>query len=278
MVSSASSNGLPEAHIFSERRLGGDTPARRVLRLGGSVRADDLPTIPARYTSGVGGPSGRLSEIRLRARTGEVWCRVRSRPWSRTVRTFPLNAAQSPAPTPDALELRRGMPVDCPGGHIGRLEGVTIDRRTGLATELLVRVRGDVDAEVSRPRDPLAPLVPVLGQRVLVSPGTASRVERVPSLLGGRAHLWLTATPGQIAHSPTLRSDAELTASIWAILSANPAVAPYLGHLRIVARQGDITLLGSLPSVRHRLAAEQDIWHVPGVLALHDELSTGNGC
>jgi hypothetical protein len=275
MVSSVGANGSQAGRIFSERSLGGDSQARRVLRLGGRVRPDDLPTIPSRYLSGLGGPAGTLTEVRLRARTGEIWCRVRSHPWSRAIRTIPLNGDQSLAPTPDALELRRGMRVECPGGRVGQVNGVAVNLRTGLATELLIRVRGDVDAEVGRPSDPLAPLLAVHGQSLLVNPAWAARIERVPRLIGSRAQLLLAATPAQIAHSLVVRGDAELIAQIWNILGANPAISPHLRHLSLTARDGDVTLLGSLPSPRHRLAAEQDIWHVPGVLSLRDEVSSG---
>ncbi|HEY7833398.1 MAG TPA: BON domain-containing protein [Ktedonobacterales bacterium] len=264
-------------HLFSERSLSGSQPTRRVLRLGERVRAGDLPTVPARYRGGLGGPNGVLVGMRLRARTGEVWCRLRAaRPWRRAVRTVPLNTVQPPTPTPDTLDLRRHMRVDCQGGEVGRLEGVAVDLQTGLATGLLIRVRGDVDADVTRPTDPLAPLLPVAGQRFLVSPSAATKVDKVARplpLAPGRARLMLAATAAQVAHSLALGDDAALKASVWEILSANPSLAPFLAQVRVEVHDGTVVLLGSLPSVRQKLAAEQDVWHVPGVLAVQNEVA-----
>ena len=271
------SGGSAGGRLFSERSLSGAIPARRVLRFGGRVRAGDLPTVPSRYRGGRGGPDGVLMGMQLRARTGEVWCRLRaSRPLSRTTRMVPLNTIQPGTPTPDALALRRHMRVDCQGGEVGRLEGVAIDLQTGLATGLLVRVRGDVDADVSRPTDALAPLLAVVGQRFLVNPAAATKVDQVtgPFLLApARPRLMLAASAAQVAHSLALRPDAALKASVWQILSANPALAPFLAQVRVDVRDGTVVLLGTLPSLRHRLSAEQDVWHVPGVLAVQNEIS-----
>lgn len=271
------SGGSAGGRLFSERSLGGDAPARRVLRFGGRVRAGDLPTVPARYRGGLGGPDGVLVGIQLRTRTGEVWCRLRApRPLSRATRMVPLNSIQPGTPTPDALTLRRNMRVDCQSGEVGRLEGIAVDLRTGLATGLLVRVRGDVDADVSRPTDALAPLLPVAGQRFLVNPAAATKVDKIAGpfpLTPSRMRLMLAASAAQVAHSLALRPDAALKASAWDILSDNPALAPFLAQVRVEVRDGTVILLGTLPSVRHKLSAEQDVWHVPGVLAVQNEIS-----
>ena len=269
--------GPSGGQLFSERSLGGDKPLRRVLRFGGRVRPGDLPTVPARYRGGLGGPDGVLAALRMRARTGEVWCRLRAaRPLSRGGRMVPLNASQPPTPTPDALDLRARMRVDCQGGEVGRLEGLVVDLRSGLATGLLVRVRGDVDTDVSRPTDPLAPLFAVTNRRVLVNPAWATKVDKIAGplpFMPSRPRLLLDASAAQVAHSLELRSDAALMASVWEILAANPAIAPFLADVRIVVHDGTVTLLGSLPSSRHKLSAEQDVWHVPGVLAVQNEMS-----
>ncbi len=86
----------------------------------------------------------------------------------------------------------------------------------------------------------------------------------------------LNASAAQVARCLVLRGDAELTADIWAILAANPAIEPSLSLLRVSVREGVVTLLGSLPTSRHRLSAEQDIWHVPGVLAVHNEVTVAD--
>jgi hypothetical protein len=249
-----------------------------VLRLGERVDLSDIETIPARHRGSMGGPRGILVSARLRARTSDVWCRLRStRPFARALRTIPLDATQPPTPTPDVLDLRRHARVDCTGGVVGQLEGLVIDTHTGRVTELLVRVRGDVAADVARPNDPLAPLVSVAGQRLLVPPVWASRADASKAALPfmPAAHrVTLQATAAQIAHGVVLRDDAALEADVWRILAVNPAVEPGLGRVRVVVREGVVTLLGALPSARHRLSAEQDVWHVPGVLGVHNEITT----
>ncbi len=263
--------------MFSERSLGGPGPTRQVLRLGERVNLGDLATLPQRYRGAMGGPRGVLVRARLRARTGEVWCQLGSpRPWVRDVRTVPITSAQPPTPTPDALELRRHIRVDCQAGRVGKLEGVVVDTHSGLATELLIHVRGDVAADVESPTDPLAPLLRVQGLRVLVPPAWATKAEHASSELPfapAQARLMLTATAVQVAHGLILRDDAALTADVWAILAANPAIEPTLSHMRVEVRDGTVTLLGSVPSSRHRLSAEQDVWHVPGVLGVRNEMS-----
>jgi BON domain len=263
-----------ETRVFSERSLPGQ--GRRVVRLGAPLSSNDLSTLPPRYRPGVGGPLGVSAGARLRARTGEIWLRLRGqRPWARKIRTIPLSTTQPPTPTPDALELRRHMAVDCRGGHVGRLEGLIVDTRTGVATELLVRVRDDVEADVSGPTSALAPLLRVRGQQLLLPPVWATKIARITSplpFLGPSARLQLDASAAQVAHSLTLRADAALLADVWAILAANPAIEPSLPRIRVVVRDGAVTLLGRVPTVRHRLSAEQDVWHIPGVLTVHNEL------
>lgn len=263
--------------MFSERSPGGSGAARRVMRLGARVNLGDLPTVPPRYRGAMGGPSGVLVSARLRARTGELWCRLgRPRPWARDLRTVPINTTQPPAPTPDALDLHRHLRVDCQAGRVGRLEGVVVDARTGLATELLIQVRSDVGADIEGPTDPLGPLLRVQGLRLLVPPTWATKAEQAAGRLPfmpAQARIVLAATAVQVAHGLILRDDASLTADVWAILAANPAIEPALSHVRVEVRDGLVTLLGSVPSNRHRLSAEQDVWHVPGVLGVRDELS-----
>jgi hypothetical protein len=266
--------------MFSERSLGGEGPMRRIVRLGARLDLGEVSTLPARYRGSLGGPQGTLVSARLRARTSEIWCRLRaSRPFARAVRTIPLTTTQPPAPTPDALDLRPHERIDCLGGRVGHLEGVVLDAHTGLTTELLIRVRHDVAAEVERPTDPLAPLLGVQGQRILVPPSWASKAVPVHApvrFMPDVPRLMLNASAAQVARCLVLRGDAELTADIWAILAANPAIEPSLSLLRVSVREGVVTLLGSLPTSRHRLSAEQDIWHVPGVLAVHNEVTVAD--
>lgn len=254
--------------------MNGDRSVRQTLRFDARMAGEELPTVPAKFR-GIDGLTGRLVGARLRAGTGEGWLRLRTGRWGkRTVTTVPLTAAQSPVPTPDAVELRGDMRVHCHEGYVGRLYGLTVDTRTGLVIELVVQVRGDVLAEVDLPTSPMMPLVAMSGRRILVSPAWATATKPEDGGLlsrGDELALHLDATAEQLASSTVLRRDEEVAADIWAILDANPALAPYAGGLRCVVHDGDVRLFGTLPSPRHRASAEQDIWHVPGVFALHDE-------
>ncbi len=265
--------------MFSERNLHGDQPARRIIRFGQRISGQLLPTVPQRARGIDDSSLGRLRGARLRARGREVWLRLSAGDLSREVRTIPVNTTQAPAPTPDALELRGGMRVQCHEGYVGRLEGLVIDTREGQVTDLIVRVRGDALADVELSTDPMFKLVGVQGQEALVSPMWAVSVAQAASALPFMAPeltLRLDATVEQIASAALMRSDGQLTASIWQILSENPAIAPYLARLRVQVRDGEVTLLGSLPTRRHRASAEQDVWHLPGVLAVRNEVTTGD--
>ncbi|HEX8995328.1 MAG TPA: BON domain-containing protein [Ktedonobacterales bacterium] len=194
------------------------------------------------------------------------------------MRTIPINSTQAPAPTPDALELRGNMRVQCHEGYVGRLQGLVIDTREGLVSDLIVHVRGNPLADVDLSTDPMFKLVDVQGQEALVSPMWAVSVAESASMLpfvAPELTLRLDATVEQIASATLLRTDGQLTASVWQILSENPAIAPYLARLRVVVRDGEVTLLGSLPTPRHKASAEQDVWHLPGVLAVRNEITTG---
>lgn len=251
---------------------------RRVLRFGQKITGDDVPTVPARYR-GLEGPAGRLVSAKLRPATGEAWLRIRPndmrRPWSRVTRMIPLNETQSPTPTLDALELRDGTRVVCHDGYIGRLEGIATLASTGLASDLLVHIRGDILAVVQLPTSPMMNLLNVAGQRLLLPPSWAVSVKEEESSMpfGGSTYvLHIDASAEQIAVCQQLRPDGDVAGDIWKIFEANPALAPYLGDMRIHVRDGDVTLLGAVPSPRHRASAEQDAWHVPGVFSLRNEL------
>jgi len=275
--------GSRETALFSERNVYGDTPSRRIFRFGQRVYGRDLPSVAARYRGDPERPMGRLMGARLRPASNELWLRLRPdeslRPWGHTIRTIPLNSAQSPAPIPDTIDLRRGMRVRCHEGYIGRLEGLALDLRAGLALDLLVRIRSNPLSEVSLPSDPFFKLVEAQGQRVLLSPSWAVSTTRTGGihLRGGGLTLLLNASIEQVASGPRVRGDGELTGAIWQILDENPAISPYLGQLRITVHDGDVTLLGELPSRRHRASAEQEVWHVPGVFSVQNEITVEQG-
>jgi hypothetical protein len=275
----AISNG---SGLGSDLREGTDWQGRHVLRLGAKIKGEDVPTVPERYR-GLDGPTGKVVSARLVPATGELWLRlVRMSyrpPFERTIRTIPLSGRQSPAPAPEAVELRGGMRVYCHEGFVGRLEGVTFDTHSGLCIELVIRIRSDILSDVETTTSPLAKLLDVAGARLLISPAWASSVKREANtmrLRGDTLTLHLDASPEQIASGTRLRSDREVAGDIWGILDANPAILPFTAHLHVEVRDGSVRLSGTLPTPRHRASAEQDIWHVPGVFALHDETTLGS--
>lgn len=262
--------------MFSERNLHGDQPARRILRFGQRITGADLPAAPERVRGIADGPLGRLRGARLQARGQVAWLRVSASELSRELRTIPLNGAQGLSPTPDTLELRGGMRVRCHEGYVGRLAGLVIDSADGLVTDLIIKVRADAMADVTLPSDPMFKLGPAQGASALVSPTWAvstARSESAIPFLSGRLTLTLDATVEQVASAAQLRGDGQVAGDIWRILGENPALTPYLSALRVEVNSGDVTLRGALPTPRHRASAEQDIWHIPGVFALHDEVA-----
>lgn len=257
-----------------------DGTTRQIFRFGQKIRGENVSSVPARYRGGPGGPTGRVVAALLRPSSGEIWLRIRpsDAPWQRQVRTIPLNADQPPTPTPESVELRGGIRVYCHDGFAGRLEGFALDTRAGLAQQIVVRIRSNPLADVDDPSDPLFKLVEVSGQQLLLSPAWVVSATHESSGFpfgSGSTRLKLDASAEQIASGLLLRSDGELTAAIWNILDDNPAIAPSAGQLRVQVHDGDVTLRGLLPTPRHRASAEQDVWHVPGVFAVHNEIALG---
>ena len=257
-----------------------DGTTRQIFRFGQKIRGENVPSVPARYRGGPGGPTGRVVAALLRPSSGEIWLRIRpsDAPWQRQVRTIPLNADQPPTPTPESVELRGGIRVYCHDGFAGRLEGFALDTRAGLAQQIVVRIRSNPLADVDDPSDPLFKLVEVSGQQLLLSPAWVVSATHESSGFpfgSGSTRLKLDASAEQVASGLLLRSDGELTAAIWNILDDNPAIAPSAGQLRVQVHDGDVTLRGLLPTPRHRASAEQDVWHIPGVFAVHNEIALG---
>jgi BON domain-containing protein len=266
---------------FNSGDMDGETgTVREIFRFGQKIRGENVPSVPARYRGGPGGPTGRVVAALLRPASGEIWLRIRTSdaPWQRQVRTIPLNTDQPPTPTPESVELRGGIRVNCHDGYAGRLEGVALDTYAGLAQYIVVRVRNNVLADVDNPADPLFKLVEVGGQQIMLPPAwvVSSTHESSGFPFGsGSSRLMLDASAEQIAAGLMLRSDGALAAAIWEILDINPAIAPYTPRVQVLVHDGDVTLRGVLPSPRHRASAEQDVWHVPGVLAVHNEIAIG---
>lgn len=270
--------GTGEGAFGSGNMDGENGGNRQIFRFGQKIRGENVPSVPARYRGGPGGPTGRVVAALLRPSSGEIWLRIRSSdaPWQRQVRTIPLNTDQPPAPSPESVELRGGVRVDCHDGYVGRLEGFAFDTHAGIAQQIVVRIRSNVLADVENPSDPLFKLVEVGGQQLMLPPSwivSATHESSGFPFGSGSARLKLDASAEQVASGLWLRTDGELTSAIWGILDENPAIAPYTGHLRVLVHDGDVTLRGILPSPRHRASAEQDVWHVPGVLAVHNEVT-----
>lgn len=262
--------------MFSERNLHGDQPARRIFRFGQRISGQQLPTAPQRVRGVDDSIVGRLRSVRLRARGREAWLRFTASDLSREIRTIPINTTQAPAPTPDALELRGGMRVRCHEGYVGRLAGLVISTSDGLVTDLILRVRNDALSEVDLSTDPMFKLASLQGQETLITPTWAISVtyrERTLPFMAPELTLRLDASVEQIASASLLRSDGELTAAVWRILNENPAISSYQSQLKVIVRDGAVTLLGALPSRRHRASAEQDVWHLAGVLAVRNEIT-----
>lgn len=254
-----------------------------IARFGERLRAEDMPSVPERYR-GLDGPLGKLASVRVRPATGEGWLRLRPsdalRPWKRLIRIVPLNGTQAPtpAPLPDVLELHDGMRVYCHDGYVGRLEGVCLDVQMGMIPDLLVHIRSDVLSSVEIGTDPLAYLMNVSGQRLLLSVAwaTSAKQESGGGPFRGGGVLQLDASAEQIASGTRIRRDGDIAGDIARMFEVNPAINPYAGRLRIDVHDGAVTLLGNLPSPRHRASVEQDVWHVPGVLAVRNEIIIGD--
>jgi hypothetical protein len=266
---------VEEDSLSSARMMGGEGTARRIFRFGGTLTGERIPTVPARYRSGPGSPSGTLVAVRLRPTTGDGWIRLRTGqlPWRRLVRTIPLREGQPPAPTPDTVDLRGGATVRCHDGEVGRLRGIVYDARSGLVLDLLVRVRRDIVSEVTSTRDPMAALLDLAGREILVSPTWAVSTTRESAALPLRRAttvLLLNASAEQIGAATLVRTDGQLAHGVLEAWGENPALAPYTSQLSVEAHDGDVTLSGTLPSPRQRATAEQDAWHVAGVLAVHN--------
>jgi osmotically-inducible protein OsmY len=89
---------------------------------------------------------------------------------------------------------------------------------------------------------------------------------------GKHEGLMLSVFPAQMARSVEFLDDLQVRERLWAILGENPALQPYLSWLRIDVQDGVVYLRGRLPQGRLRNSAKQDIWHVPGVVAIEDTL------
>lgn len=270
--------------------------ARVLLQLGKPFDPERVPGMPAANRERIVGAGSEITHLWLWPQTAQVrmGLKVRKNLFGKKHEVVPLSAgmALSPTMTEGAVELHAKMPVLCIDEHqagthyrVGQFEGLTIAARTGLANGVIVRVRAHPESEAARSADPLgpfptlrpgqdvfgsssaaplAPLVAVAGRRIMASPAWA--------LSDKREGLLLSVFPAQLASSVEFLDDLQVRGRLWAILGENPALQPYLSWLRIDVQDGVVYLGGRLPQARLRNSARQDIWHVPGVVAIEDTL------
>ncbi len=256
-------------------------PRRMVLRLGGAVRLAGISSIPDRWRVRASQLNGRLGVIVLQPTTSFAWCRLseglNGQIWPPSLkrveaRVIPLNDQQPATPTPPFIDLYPQMILECHEGHVGKLYGVVIETATGIVTELVMRVPGRLGDQIPGPTDPLAALLVVEGQRVLVPPSWAKEPETSRTLLGTTRCLKLDASAAQVSRCLVLRDDAELVQEVYAILSKNPALETFMSGVRVSVIDGAVTLAGPPLSPRLRASVEQDVWHIPGVLNVRNQL------
>lgn len=248
------------------------TPGRRLLRFGSRLGDGDTRLSPATTDSPIG-YSGKLTAAWLRPSTGEVWLELTTRalPWRSVARVIAPTGGDA-TPPGDAITLRASQRVVCHEGYVGRVVGVMIETGSGVVNELAVRIRSDLQTDVRHPTDPFGMLARLAGQDALIAAAwiVTAHDKHAPAGADGDAHL--SATVEQIASAAVLRPDGAISADISQTLERNPAIAPFLGRIEIVAHDGAVVLRGAVPSARHRASAEQDAWHVPGVVSLLNEL------
>lgn len=248
--------------------------ARILLQLGKPFNGERVAGIPASYRNKAGGVKGQVKRLWLAPQSGQVTMSlsIRKSLLGKSDEILPLSAgaAASPSALQSAIELQSRMPVFCTDEHqqaryrVGHFEGLTIAARTGLANGLVVQVRAHPEADITRPTDPQAALVSVAGRRLVLSPAWVKTAKQ--------GELLLSVFPAQVASGVEYLDDLQVRERIWAILGENPALQPYLASLRIDVRDGVVYLGGRLPMLRLRNSAKQDIWHVPGVVAIEDTL------
>jgi hypothetical protein len=262
----------------SESGASSGAPLRRVLRFGQRMTRDDLPFALQSEGSGVDGGIGTLVDALLTKDAGNVWLRLGAGGLFRAERRQTIHVSgDGPAEPPlDVVSLHGDLRVRCHEGYVGKLEGLALDLRTGEAQGLLLRVRSDVLAAITKASDPYYQLLPLAGQRVLLSPAWMRSVSRTKAALPFLPHeetLHLDASVEQVASATVVRDDADLEADITRILEENPALAPLLARISIQVRDGVVRLRGEAPTPRHIASIEQDVWHVPGVNGVRNELT-----
>jgi hypothetical protein len=239
---------------------------------------DDLPFALQTDASSVEGDLGSLISAQLTKDASDIWLRLGAGGLLRSTkyRTMHVYGAGSDEAPPDGFLLHGDLRARCHEGYIGKVEGLALDLRTGEALGLLLHLRSDVLSAITRAADPFYQLLPLAGQRILVPPAWMRSVSRTRAslpFLPDEETLHLDASVEQVASATIVRSDPELEADISRILEENAALAPLLARISIEVRDGVVRLRGEAPTPRHIASIEQDIWHVPGVNGVRNELT-----
>jgi hypothetical protein len=262
----------------SEPEVSAGAPVSRVLRFGQRITRDDLPLALQAGGSGAEGAIGTLISVQLTKDASHIWLRLGVGGLLRPTKyqTIDVYGNGPDEASPDGFLLHDDLRARCHEGYVGKVEGLALDLRTGEALGVLLHVRSDVLSAITRASDPYYQLLPLAGQRILVPPAWMRSVSRTKAALPLRPDeetLHLDASVEQVASATVVRADADLEADIIHILEENPAAAPLLAHISIHVRDGIVRLRGEAPTPRHIASIEQDVWHVPGVNGVRNEMT-----
>jgi hypothetical protein len=253
-------------------------PVSRVLRFGQRMTRDDLPFALQAGGSGVEGAIGTLNSVQLTKDASDIWLRLGVGGLLRptTYQTIHVYGNGPSEASPDGFALHDDLRARCHEGYVGKVEGLALDLRSGETLGVLLHVRSDVLAAITRAADPFYQLLPLAGQRILVPAAwmrSVSRTKAALPFLPDEETLQLDASIEQVASATLVRADADLEVDIIHILEENPAAAPLLSHISIHVRDGVVRLRGEAPTPRHIASIEQDVWHVPGVNGVRNEMT-----
>jgi hypothetical protein len=238
---------------------------------------DDLPFSLQTDGSGVESIIGTFIGVIVAKDASDIWLRLGTGGLLRPTKYQTIHvsgAAPDNAPA-DGLLLHDDLRVRCHEGYVGKVDGLALDLRTGEALGLLLHVRADVLSAITRASDPYYHLLPLAGQRILLPltwMRSISRTKASLPLLPEEETLHLDASVEQVASATVVRADADLESDILRILEQNLALAPLLARISIQVRDSVVRLRGEVPTERHKASIEQDVWHVPGVNGVRNEL------
>jgi hypothetical protein len=249
-----------------------------VLRFGQRMTRADLPFALQAGGSGVEGAIGTLIGAQLTKDASDIWLRLGVGGFLRPTKYQTIHVhGNGPDDAPsDGFLLHDDLRARCHEGYVGKVEGLALDLRAGDALGVLLRVRSDALAAITRASDPYYHLLPLAGQRILVPPAwmrSVSRTRAALPFLPDEETLQLDASIEQVASATVVRADADLEVDIIHILEENPAAAPLLARISVHVHDGVVRLRGVAPTPRHIASIEQDVWHVPGVNGVRNEMT-----